>query len=184
MVVELSPCYPGFVYEPVLLKCICFSDSDHIVSCSGSTSTIKRGYWFGIVDGETTVAVCPNEYCNFAFCEAANGYYLLSPKRINQCSLCRSGIACGSCKEGYTLSYDPADCISFNKCTAGWTVLAVTLSMLYWLALVVSLRVSVGIGYLYAITYYYSMLAFCWGSICILHKNYIQLLALHLVLLK
>ena len=51
LVVEISPCHPGFWYnKDVLLKCTCYNDID-VVSCSGTSSTIKRGYWFGSVNG-------------------------------------------------------------------------------------------------------------------------------------
>ena len=105
LITELSPCHLGFHHDNDTRRCVCYSDSD-IVSCSGSTSSIKRGYWFGEVDDKATVTVCPNNYCNFACCETANGYYELSPMRINQCNLQRSGTACGSCEDGYTLSFD------------------------------------------------------------------------------
>ena len=59
---ELSPCHPGFHYGDT--TCVCYSDSD-ILSCSGSTSSIKRGYWFGEVNDKATVTICPNSYCNF-----------------------------------------------------------------------------------------------------------------------
>jgi len=81
---------------------------------------------------------------------------------MNQCNSHRSGTACGSCEEGYTLSFDSVDCVNVNKCTTGQTVLVATLSMIYWIVIVVSVFImtyyQVGIGYLYAITYYYSML--------------------------
>ena len=133
------------------------------MSCSGSsTSTIKRGYWFGVIDGKPTVAICPNNYCNFTCCEATNGFYHLAPVRSNQCSSHRSGTACGNCEEGYTLSFDSQKCVSTNKCTTGQTVLVVALSMVYWVTLVTAVFIvtyyHVEIGYLYAITYYFSVL--------------------------
>ena len=162
LIAELSPCHSGFHYDSADEKCVCYDDSD-IVSCSGSTSTIKRGYWFGIVEGKTTVATCPNNYCDFTCCETTNGFYRLSPMRLNQCSSHRSGTACGSCEEGYTLSYDSAKCVSVDdKCTTGQTVLVIVLSVIYWIVLVVVVFVvtyyHVEIGYFYVITYYYSML--------------------------
>jgi len=161
LLAELSSCHPGFHYDNTIEKCVCY-DNSGIVTCSSSTSTIKRGYWFGVVDGITTVAVCPNNYCNFTCCETTNGFYQLSPVRINQCNLLRSGIACGSCEEGYTLSFDSVECVSVDKCTAGWTVLVIILSVIYWIALVVVVFAGtyyhIAIGYFYAITYYYSML--------------------------
>jgi len=161
LITELSQCHPGFDYDDTKEKCVCYDNTD-IVSCSSSTSTIKRGYWFGIFHGKTTVALCPNNYCNFTCCEKNDGFYQLSPVRINQCSSHRSGTACASCDEGYTLSFDSAKCVSVDNCTTGQMALVIMLSIIYWIALVVVVFVMtyhhVEIGYFYVITYYYSML--------------------------
>ena len=160
LITELSPCHPGFYYDDTTQRCICYDDD--IITCSGSTSLIKRGYWFGEVSDKSTVTVCPNNYCNFTCCEATNGFYELSPVRMNQCSSHRSGTACGSCEESYTLSFDSVECVSVDKCTTGQTVMVVTFSMIYWIVIVILVFIMtyyhVGIGYLYAITYYYSVL--------------------------
>ena len=160
LIVELSPCYPGFWHYPNSIKCECYNDDD-IVFCSDSCSMIKRGYWFGNVTGKPTVAFCPLNYCNFTCCETSNGYYQLSPERDNQCRSHRSGIACGSCEEGYTLSFDSIECLDLNECTTGQTILVLALILLYWIIIIVAvfslMRFKVGIGYLYAITYYYSV---------------------------
>ncbi|XP_065895736.1 uncharacterized protein [Dysidea avara] len=160
LITELSPCHPGFHYDNTTQTCVCYSDSN-FVSCSGNTSSIKRGYWFGEVNDKATVTVCPNNYCNFTCCKATNEFFKLSPVRANQCNLQRSGTACGSCKEGYTLSFDSVQCVNVDTCTTGQTVLVVTLSILYWVVIVVLVFIvtyyHIGIGYLYAITYYYSM---------------------------
>ena len=106
------------------------------------------------------VTVCPNNYCNSTCCEVANGFYRLSPVRMNQCSSHRSGTACSSCEEGYTPSFDSAECVSVNKCTTGQTVLVVTLSMIYQIVILVFIMTyyHFGVGHLYAITYYNSVL--------------------------
>ena len=85
--------------------------------CSGSNSTIKRGYWFGKVAEQPTVTICPVNYCDFTCCEASNGYYHLSPVRNNQCRSHRSGTACGSCTDRYTLSFDSTECVNVDSCT-------------------------------------------------------------------
>ena len=161
LTIELSPCHPGFHYDNDTQRCECYSHSDNIVSCSGSTSSIKRGYWFGEVNDNTTMTKCPNNYCNFTCCETTNGYYQLSPVRTNQCNFQRYGPACGSCKEGYTLSFDSAECLDLGKCTPGQTALIITSSMMYWVVTVILVFIMTyyyaGIGYLYAITYYYSV---------------------------
>ena len=160
IIIEVSPCHPGFVHYNGTQKCACYNSSD-IVSCVGSESSIKRGYWFGVLDDKPTVSICPNDYCNFTCCETTNGFYRLSPVRTNQCSSHRSGTACGSCEEGYTLSFDSAKCVGVNKCTTRSAVLLVTLSMIYWIVIVILVFIMTyyngGIGYLYVITYYYSV---------------------------
>ena len=160
LIVELSPCHPGF-WQPInSIKCECYNDND-IVFCSDYSSMIKRGYWFGTVTGKPTVAFCPINYCNFTCCETSNGYYQLSPVRDNQCKSHRSGIACGSCEEGYTLSFDSIECLDLNECTTGQTILVLALVLLYWIIIIVAvfslMYFKVEIGYLYAITYYYSV---------------------------
>ncbi|XP_065894045.1 putative leucine-rich repeat-containing protein DDB_G0281931 isoform X2 [Dysidea avara] len=161
LITELSPCHPGFHYDNTTQTCVCYSDSD-IVSCSGSASSIKRGYWFGEVKDKATVTICPNSYCNFTCCESANGFFKLSPVRANQCNSQRSGIACGSCKENYTLSFDSIECVSVDYCTTGQMLLVIILSVTYWIILVIAvfamMYYRIGIGYLYAITYYYSII--------------------------
>ena len=160
LTIELSPCHPGFWQYPNSEKCQCYNASD-IVFCSDSTSTIKRGFWFGSVTGKPTVTFCPISYCNFTCCETTNGYYHLSPVRVNQCRSHRSGAACGSCTDGYTLSFDSAECVNIKSCTAGQTVLVVLLTVTYWIVIILlvfaMMYYRIEIGYLYSIAYYYSI---------------------------
>ena len=162
LIVGLSPCHPGFWQYPESQKCECYNAND-IVFCSGNSSTIKRGYWFDSVTGKPTITFCPINYCNFTCCETTNGYFHLSPVRDNQCKSHRSGAACGSCIDGYTLSFDSAECVNFESCTAGHdqTVLVIMLTVIYWILMVAlvfaMMYYKVGIGYLYSITYYYSI---------------------------
>ena len=160
LTIELSPCHPGFWQYPNLLGCECYNASN-IVFCSDSSSTIKRGYWFGNVTGKPTVTYCPINYCNFTCCETSSGYYHLSPVRDNQCRSHRSGTACGSCTDDYTLSFDSTECVSMDSCTTGKTILVILLTVIYWIVMVtlvfLMMYYKVGIGYLYSITYYYSI---------------------------
>ena len=160
LVIELSQCHPGFQYQSESKKCECYNNSE-IIYCSGSSSTIKRGYWFGNVTGIPTVTFCPINYCNFTCCKTTNQYYELSPLRVNQCKSHRSGTACGSCEEGYTLYFDSPECIDVNKCTTGQKILIITLTVVYWFTIIVAVFIimyyQVEIGYFYAIAYYYSV---------------------------
>ena len=160
LIIELSPCHLGFWQYNNSVRCECYSAND-IVFCSGSSSTIKRNYWFGNVTGKPTVTFCPINYCNFSCCETSNGYYHLSPVRDNQCRSHRTGPACGNCEEGYTLSFDSPECVDVKECGIGQTILVLALILLYWVIIITAvfamMHFKVGIGYLYAITYYYSV---------------------------
>ena len=160
LTVELSPCHPGFLYHSKSQKCECYNNSG-IVYCSGSSSAIKRGYWFGHVTDIPTVTFCPISYCNFTCCKTTTGYHQLSPTRNNQCRLHRAGIACGSCQNGYTLPYYSSECVSIDKCTMTWSIVTSILTVLYWVAIVtvvfIMMHYQINIGKLYAITYYYSI---------------------------
>ena len=160
LIIELSKCHLGFWQSSESQKCECYNAND-IVYCSGSSSVIKRGYWFGTITEKPTVTFCPINYCNFTCCKTSDGYYHLSPVRDDQCRSHRSGTACGSCKSGYTLSFDSTECVSVESCTAGQTILVTMLTVTYWIVMVIIvfaiMHYRVEVGYLYCITYYYSI---------------------------
>ena len=165
--VQLSSCHSGFYHSKDLEHCVCYA-TDNIVTCSDSNSTIRNGYWFGIINDQPTATICPINYCTFDNCEATTGNCDLYPLRDNQCREHRSGTACGNCEEGYTLSFDSFDCIDTDQCTVGQTVLVITMSFLYWIVVIVlvfcMMYFKVGIGYLYGITFYYSIIDIVLGN--------------------
>ena len=161
--VELVPCtdHPGYTYSEESQTCVCYH---HNVKCNDDGNEIKRGYWFGSIDDKATTSLCPNHYCKFTHRNQATEGYFELPSTINaQCNDHRVGRACGECSSGYTLSYDSTDCINVDQCGAGWTMLVITLTCLYWIAVVVGvfalmyLKFQLSSGYLYGLIYYYSM---------------------------
>jgi len=168
LIIEISNyCHAGFYYKQSIKKCVCYT-TDHVVSCASSNATIKRGYWFGTVNEQATVSLCPVNYCNFDRCEATTTFCPLLPSPDDQCSEHRSGTACGNCKTGYTLSFDSVDCVNINECTAEYTILVVTMTVLYWILNILTLFAvmyfKVGIGYFYSITFYYSVIDILLGQ--------------------
>ena len=176
LIVEITSCLPGYSYDSSTMQCECFTTND-IVSCSPNT-TITRDHWFGVVDDITTVSVCPNGYCNFSRRgdEVASGRFLLSPIQDDQCNEHRTGPACGECDPGYTLSYDSVDCVSIDDCHYGYIIAVILVTLIYWILAIVflfalmsliikRLQYSIGIGYLYGIIYYYSVVDVLLGQI-------------------
>ena len=163
LVVELVPCinYPGYTYSEESQTCTCY----HLnIKCSDDGNEIKRGYWFGSIASKATTSLCPNHYCDFTDRKQTSEGYFELPNTMNaQCNDHRVGRACGECSSGYTLSYDSTNCISVAKCGIGWTVLVITLTCLYWIAVVAGVfslmyfRSHISLEYFYGLTYYYSM---------------------------
>ena len=164
LIIEMSPCHSGFYYSDKDEICVCYT-TDYIVSCSGSNATITRGYWFGVVNDHPTVGVCPVNYCDFDKCGES---CTLLPSPDEQCGEHRTGTACGSCDDGYILSFDSVDCINNKNCTAGQAILVVTMTCLYWMLTIITvfamMYFKVGIGYLYSITFYYSVIDILLGQ--------------------
>jgi len=166
--VELTPCdHPGYVYSDDEMACTCYH---HNVHCFDDKNAIKRGYWFGtvLVRGTPipTTSLCPNHYCNYNM-SIEEGYFEL-PKTINaQCNCHRSGIACGDCNPGYTLSYDSNKCVKKADCSAEITLFVIALTFLYWVVVVVGVfslmnmffKFTIPLGYVYGIIYYYSLVS-------------------------
>ena len=72
LIIELLPCHPGYFYDDKLKQCVCY-ETKNIVSCLSGHATIKRKYWFGIIDNTPTVGVCPINYCKYENCETVTG---------------------------------------------------------------------------------------------------------------
>ena len=163
LVVEFVPCtdLPSYTYNEESRTCVCYHDK---IKCSDDGNEIKRGHWFGSIANKATTSLCPNHYCEFTHRKQTSESYFELPSTIDgQCNDHRVGRACGECTSGYTLSYDSTDCISVDQCGAGWTVLVIILTCLYWIALVAGVfslmyfRFQISLGYLYGLIYYYSM---------------------------
>ena len=90
-----------------------------------------------------------------------NRFYHLSPLRNNQCRSHRSGTACGSCEDGWTLSFDSVECVKVEQCTKQ-RPLVVVLTVIYWMAVVliavVMMYYKVQVGYLFVLSYYFGIL--------------------------
>ena len=161
LMIELSPCYPGYFYDDKLKQCVCY-ETKNFVSCLDGNATIMKGYWFGMVNDKPTMSVCPINYCKYENCETATGVCTLPSSLDKQCISHRTGPACGNCVEGYTLSFDSIECVSTDKCSIGVTIIVIIITLIYWAVITAAvfgiMYFQINIPYFYAITYFYSML--------------------------
>ena len=161
--VTLSSCRAGYSFDNTQGQCACYPLHD-LVHCKEYYVEIKIGYWIGyLTEQHYTSSICPNNYCSSSHTETSPGFYSLHGKSDDQCSLHRTGVACGECKSGYTLAYDSPDCINTDKCSAGMTILVIVLTILYWITIVAVVfglmyfQFQISSGYAYGIIYYYSI---------------------------
>ena len=160
--------YRGYAYNQGAKQCYCYT-AHNVISCADNKTTIKKDYWFGVIGEQETVSLCPSKYCNFSRTESTSGKYILHPFYDDQCNLHRTGQACGSCENGYTLAFDFHDCVSINSCSPGITVVIVMCIIIYWILVIVIILwlmyFQINVGYLYGIIYYYSVVDILLGHI-------------------
>ena len=166
--IKIFPCQLGYAYNQGAKQCYCYI-VHNIISCVANITTIKKDYWFGVIGEQETVSLCPSKYCNFSRTESTSGKYILHPFYDDQCGLHRTGQACGSCENGYTLAFNFHDCVSINSCSPGITIVIVMCVIIYWILVIVIILwlmyFQINVGYLYGIIYYYSVVDILLGHI-------------------
>ena len=113
--IELLPCPVGF--ESPGGECTCSKDlNDYIIDCFIDTMLFKRKphIWLAskLATNSSTVYMI-HRHCPFDYCKPGEvDFSLDSPD--TQCSDHRSGILCGECKPGYSLTLGKSEC---RQCT-------------------------------------------------------------------
>ena len=176
--VELVPCHLGHAYDKETQQCQCYT-TDNIASC-GISTTIRKNYWFGIIDEQATVSVCPSRYCNYFRTEVISGMFLLSTFYDDQCGPHRAGQACGTCENGYSFPFDFEYCVNNENCSPEITVLIIICVILFWIMIVAIILLikhfKINIGYLYGIIYYYSVVDMLLGQIVLNYSSSLNVL--------
>ena len=110
--VDLLVCPVGF--ELVRGRCVCHQIllNNNIDTCffSNGTALILRPvpYWIGL-SNDINSSVLINSHCPFDYCKSHNLY--ITPESPNtQCQYQRSGVLCGSCREGLSMILGSSEC--------------------------------------------------------------------------
>ena len=143
---SILPCSIGFKLDHGL-KCNCI---DYLllylpsITCNAATSLIHApaGIWIGQYTNGKLVAHqnCPFDYCN------AQSHYIDLLQQDLQCTNNRSGVLCGACKAGLSLTLGSARCV--NYCSNFYLFLVIPLALagvlLVFLMLKCNLTVTTG----------------------------------------
>ena len=156
-----SSCPPGFQLSDASLVCECDPDiTQYVSNCSIDTESVEREghFWMSSTsDGNNTDVIvhdhCPYDYCyppttsvDINLTNSENG-------SDSQCAFHRSGILCGSCKDGYSLTLGSSRC---EQCSNYWLLLILPFGVagLALVVLMMSLHITLASGTINGLLFY------------------------------
>ena len=165
--IEFLPCTCPVGFEQDLseeTKCECRCDSrlyPYITECSIENKTlVRRGdFWITYINESDSYVVyphCPLDYCKFPSSLVYMNFDTQNGSDA-QCSFHRSGMLCGSCEPGLSLSLYGSNCV---VCPSYWPALLVivvlvsVLAGIFLVALVLVVNLTVAIGTLNGVIFY------------------------------
>lgn len=161
-------CPIGFEQSINTIKCMCKCDSKlerYTTNCDPRTQSIKRqgNYWIGYIatnnSNTSGYLIYPN--CPFGYCLPSSSQVSINLNDVNgsnsQCIEGRSGLLCGSCRQGYGLSLTTSSCL---PCAGIWPAKAVGISLLAFaagvllVAIILILNLTVAVGTINGLIFY------------------------------
>ena len=162
-------CGPGFMLTKFSTECTCICDerlSAYIKTCDSKTETLVRegNVWIKYLqnsDNDDAFPYIIYPHCPLDYCHPPSKSVNISLNLANgsdaQCTHYRSGLLCGSCQPGFSLSLGSSKCI---KCVNSWygqLVLIIIAAFLAGIILVVVhlvLNLTVAVGTINSIIFY------------------------------
>ena len=130
-------------------------------SCNSTAQTFRRNInvWISYVNGSHSSGYLVHQYCPFDYCVPPN---MSQPLNLEtnpdtQCALNRTGMLCGACKPGLSLSLGSSKCL---ECPDFWPVLFVIITIfsifagLGLIVLILWLNMTVAVGTLNGLLFY------------------------------
>ena len=112
--ITLLPCPPGFILSDQLAKCVCHITLQlHNITCNIDDQSVHRGgtVWVNASlagnksNGVVVYHHCPYGYCNFEELDIKLDF------PDTQCNFNHSGILCGGCRPGLSLTLGTSQCL-------------------------------------------------------------------------
>ena len=161
-----SECPIGFEPRTTSKRCECTCDSSLkpfvvITRCNASTGTIQRetNFWLTYINnsGYLIYEFCPMDYCKPPITELN----LNVPSGSDaQCAFNRTGLLCGRCRPGLSLSLGSSKCL---PCTEYWLAFPITLGALLagivLCILILVLNLTIAEGTINGIIFYANVIA-------------------------
>ena len=164
---------PNYDNENTTCECVCDQRLyPYITKCHYNNKTVERhgNYWItnitspAINRSRNYYSVYPN--CPYDYCVPSNAIVFINFTLANgtdaQCANGRSGLLCGTCKTGLSLSLGSRRCI---KCSSHWPIImasiifAAIIGGIVLVTLVLVLNMTVAVGTLNGIIFYANIVA-------------------------
>ena len=135
------------------MDCTCDDNlARHNIICEINNQTVRRpsGWWIGIISRNDSVVVCRE--CPYRYCKLEDTYLKLE-EPDEQCHNGRSGVLCGVCKAGFSLTFGRSKC---RECSNRGLLLILLFAFL-GIVLVIGLKVfnlTVAVGSLNGIVFF------------------------------
>ena len=166
--IQFQPCTCSIGFQHNLeerTKCVCKCDSklsEYITDCNPQDQTLTRtkNFWLTNVSAfSNSYLIFPN--CPLNYCHPPSSNIKINLNILNgadaQCTNDRSGILCGTCKSGLSLSLGSSRCILCPSYWPGTLVIILLAALLAGIALVfflLCLNLTVAVGTINGIIFY------------------------------
>ena len=172
--IKIVECRIGYKYVSDSGTCECILDDRLSCEAHSSHACIRYGYWldrYSLTNGSTFP--CSGQNCEYAdgkcprndTCSGSLQDFCRLDSSDDLCWEGRGGIMCSSCKNNYSFTFSAMKCVSSSTCKPINTTLIIFGIFLYWILILVflfvvlNLNLSTGLGFLYGIVYYFSVLS-------------------------
>ena len=158
IIVHLMKCPLGFPLSPTQGKCQC--DSHYDVECNINTKSFWRSAnsrtWIGFIDKSSNASSKPgimyHPNCPIGYCSHRD-VNITSNTSDNQCEPHHTGLLCGECEEGYSLTLGDGKCVQCSN-THLLLLLPLALSGLFLVAILFALNLTVTEGSINGLIFY------------------------------
>ena len=170
--------------------CSCEVKQDEYKECSksGTNVCLRKHYWLSEdlnslhcppLNCIYSVNKCPHE--NYGD-DCSSDDYCIIENSDDVCQDGRTNFLCSECAEDYSFTYGALHCVNDTTCSVRNTIFLSLCLFAYWVVLLVvfllvlSLKVSIGSGFMFGIIYYFSVASIYTRSSAVLGTEWIQIL--------
>ena len=171
--IQFLPCTCPVGFQPSDINtkqclCQCHNDIRQYVKCSSSTNSFKRlsNVWISSVSFNNSTGYLIFPHCPFDYCIDIGNNESVNLNQLHgsdaQCASSRTGLLCGSCLSGLSLSLGSSRCL---LCPIYWPVLLISITIAAILAgialvtVVLVLNLTVAAGTLNALIFFANIVA-------------------------